>query len=447
MTHREVELLAIGAGPSNLALAVALEELAPEELAGDSLVIDRADSVVWQPGLMLPWARSQISFLKDLVTRRNPGSKYSFVNFLHLSGRLNDFINLGSFTPFRVEISEYFAWVAGSLDRVRVELGRECVSIEPRRDAGGRLVGWTTGLADGSTIASRVLVLAAGRDPYIPPVFAGLSPDRIVHSTRYSPYLASLDRSKARRVAVIGSAQSAAEMFRALQDDLPGSEIDWIVRAIGLPVLQSSRFTNEIYFPSFVDRVYGATPERREQIRREVHRTMYSGISPDLIDTLYDERYVARLNGRERAGMTTFANVVAAREEGEEVVLELEDRGTGEITELRRDLVFLGTGFSRAMPARVRRLAGSLGLDRISVNRQYRLELDEPTDAACYLQGVNELTHGISDSLLSVLPMRSADTVRDIVARRPTSGGLSVSAVTQPAGAVPEPAGSRNGSA
>ena len=33
MNHREVELLAIGAGPSNLALAVALEELAPDDLA------------------------------------------------------------------------------------------------------------------------------------------------------------------------------------------------------------------------------------------------------------------------------------------------------------------------------------------------------------------------------------------------------------------------------
>ena len=40
MANRDVELLAVGAGPSNLALAVALEELAPG-LARDSLVIDR----------------------------------------------------------------------------------------------------------------------------------------------------------------------------------------------------------------------------------------------------------------------------------------------------------------------------------------------------------------------------------------------------------------------
>jgi L-ornithine N5-oxygenase len=416
--HREVELLAIGAGPSNLALAVALEELAPDDLARNSLIIDRADSVVWQSGLLLPWATSQISFVKDLVTRRNPNSKFSFVNFLHVNGRLNDFVNMGSFTPFRVEISEYLSWVARSLDKVKVELGRECVSVEPRRDGSGELVGWLTRLADGSTIASRYLVLAPGRDPYIPPVFEGLSPDRIIHSTRYTPHIASLLREQSYRVAVIGSAQSAAEMFRAVQDDLPNADISWIIRAIGLPVLQSSKYTNEIYFPSFVDKVFDASPERREEMRREIHRTNYSGISPDTLEHLYSARYLARLNGRDDPEMITFSEIVAAREDADGVVLELMDRRTGEVSEVRRDLVLLGTGFTRGAPSMVRRLAEELQLAEVSVNRRYRLELGKPSEAACYVQGVNESTHGVGDSLFSVLPMRSADTVRDIVANR-----------------------------
>jgi L-ornithine N5-oxygenase len=419
MTHRDVELLAIGAGPSNLALAVALEELAPDDLARNSLLIDRSDTVAWQPGLLLPWAKSQISFLKDLVVRRNPNSKFSFVNFLHVNGRLNDFINMGSFMPYRVEFSEYLAWVAASLDKVKVELGRECVAVSPRRDADGGLTGWTARLGDGSTIGSRYLVIAGGRDAYIPPVFRGLSPDRVIHSTRYSPFVAGLNHhEQPRKVAVVGSAQSAAEVFRALQDDLPTSEISWVMRAIGLPVLQSSKFTNELYYPSFVDTTYDAEPERREQIRREFYRTNYSAVAPDLLDSLYSEKYVARLNGWNRCSMLTFAQIVGAREDEDGVVLEVEDRATGEVSELRRDLVFLATGFSRAMPAMVQRLAGELGLADVSVSRRYRLLLDEPSTAACYLQGVNEATHGIPDSLLSVLASRSADTVEDILAHR-----------------------------
>lgn len=71
-------------------------------------MVERETAVEWQPGLLLPWAKSQVSFLKDLVTLRNPNSEFSFVNYLHSVGWLDDFINLASFTPYRVEISEYF---------------------------------------------------------------------------------------------------------------------------------------------------------------------------------------------------------------------------------------------------------------------------------------------------------------------------------------------------
>src|SRR5258708_26648482 len=119
MTHQDVELLAIGAGPSNLALAVALEELAPDDLARNSVLIERSDAVAWQQGLLLPWVTSQISFLKDLVTLRNPSSRFSFVNYLHSIGRLDEFINMGGLWPYRTEISSYLAWVADSLAKVR----------------------------------------------------------------------------------------------------------------------------------------------------------------------------------------------------------------------------------------------------------------------------------------------------------------------------------------
>jgi L-ornithine N5-oxygenase len=423
MTHQDVELLAVGAGPSNLALAVALEELAPDDLARNSLLIDRADPVVWQQGLLLPWATSQISFLKDLVTLRDPCSKFSFVNFLHVSGRLNHFINLGSLWPYRSEISDYLGWVASSLSKVRVELGRECVSIQPRRDAAGRLVGWMTRRADGSTISSRYLVIATGRDPHIPRPLAELSTDRIVHSTRYTHRLASLPRNLPHRVAVLGGAQSAAEMFCALQDDLPNAEIAWVMRSLGPSALQSSKFTNEMYYPSFVDKVYAASPEGREEIRREMHRTNYSGVEPDLLQSLYSERYLNRLSGRDRTNLITMADLVGAGESADGVVLELADRTTGEVTRLQRDLVFLGTGFSRGMPRLVKRLAAELQLADITVSRQYRLGLDEPAEAACYLHGVNEDTHGIGDSLFSVMADRTAATVYDILAhRRPSNG-------------------------
>ena len=51
------------------------------------------------------------------------------------------------------------------------------------------------------------------------------------------------------------------------------------------------------------------------------------------------------------------------------------------------------------------------------MTRNYRLNTGRAT-AGCYLQGVNEATHGIADSLLTVLAVRAADITRDILADR-----------------------------
>jgi L-ornithine N5-oxygenase len=418
MTNHEVELLAVGAGPANLALAVALEELGIDGLAENSLFIERGETVEWQRGLLLPWTKSQVAFAKDLVTLRNPRSKFTFLNYLRSVGRLDDFINMGSFTPYRVEVSGYLRWVSESLQKVRIQLGCDCTSIEPVRNPAGALTGWLTRLADGTTISSRYLVIGAGRDPYVPAEFAGLPRERVIHSTQYRSRVAELDKDRAYRVAVVGAAQSAAEMFRATQIDLPNSDVSWVMRSIGLRAYDTNKFTNELYYPSFVDKFYEARPEGKEQILREMHLTNYSGVESDLLQELYTSMYLDRLAGLDRRRLVPMTDIVGARAEDDEIVLELRDRKTGTVAELRRDVVLLGTGFVREMPRLIRGLGTAIGLDSIEVNRQYRLQLDEPSDAACYLQGVNEATHGIADSLLSVLGNRAGDIAQDILAHR-----------------------------
>lgn len=433
----EVELLAIGAGPSNLGLAVALEELAPE-LAENSLVIDRNPTIAWQQGMLMPWATSQVSFLKDLVTQRDPTSRFSFLNHLYETGRLDDFVNMSTFTPYRVEFTEYLRWVAASLDKVRIELGREVVAIRPRQDETGAVTNWVTTLADGSTITSRYLVYGGSREANIPPILADLPPNRVVHSTEYRQRVAELSGELPYRVAVVGSSQSAAEIFRALRDDLPDSDVAWLMRSIGLSSDQSSKFTNELYYPTFVDEFYDAQPKAREQILQEMHRTNYSVVTPPMLEHLYSDLYLDRFNQRNERRLVTMVDITGARETGDELVLELTDRRTGEVTELHRDVVFLGTGFDVRMPRLVRELAGSLELDSIDVTRQYRLELGTAGPAACYLQGVNEQTHGISDTLLSVLAQRAEEICRDILAHReqiPVAAG-SEEAVSERAGAA-----------
>jgi L-ornithine N5-oxygenase len=419
LQYREVELLAIGAGPANLALAVALEELAPD-VARNSLIIEQHENVEWQRGMLLPWSQSQVSFLKDLVTQRNPLSEYSFVNYLHSVGRLNEFINLGSFTPYRLEISNYLRWVAESLRTVQISYGQRCVSIEPQRAAGGEVTSWLVRTSDGSEIACRTLVIGAGRDAYIPEELTHLPRERVIHSTEFGPRTAELDPNAHHRFVVVGGAQSAAEMLWTAHQNFPNAQCTMVMRSIGLNGYESSKFTNELFYASFVDKFHSALPEARNQLLREMHRSNYSGLAPATLDMLYRQMYLERLTGTERLKMITMAEIAKADVDGDDVVLTLTDRKNGFSDELRCDTMLLGTGFVKQMPKIIRDLAAAAGQAEVGVSRSYRMHLDPSFSAACYLQGVNEATHGIADSLLSVLAARSGEIVADLLAHRLT---------------------------
>ena len=121
MAYRELpvyDLVGIGFGPSNLALAIAATEHA-EGGAGRPLrtrFVERQAAFGWHRGMLLDDATMQVSFLKDLVTLRNPASRFSFLSFLHDRERLIDFINHKSLFPLRLEFHDYLEWAAQKVD-------------------------------------------------------------------------------------------------------------------------------------------------------------------------------------------------------------------------------------------------------------------------------------------------------------------------------------------
>ncbi|WP_428965952.1 SidA/IucD/PvdA family monooxygenase [Micromonospora fluostatini] len=426
--ERHLSVVAVGGGPANLAFAVAVEEMAPD-LAGETLLVERHDDIAWQRGMLLPWTVSQVSFLKDLATLRNPRSRYSFVNYLHSTGRLDGFVNLGSAVPFRLEVSAYLQWVAKSLERVQVEYGRAVTAIEPlsSRDD-GVLDRWRVRFDTGEVVRCRDVVIGIGRAPRVPAPFRDLPEERVLHSTAFAGRLPLLDPQAVRRVVVIGGAQSAAEMLWTMYQRFPAAECRMLMRSAGLRCYESSAFTNELYYPSFVDQFHAGSAEARAQLLQEMHRTNYAGLAPGMLDALYRQMYQDRLTGTERITMRTLTDVLDARTDGDEVVLTVHDRLRATTEEIRADLVLLGTGFEPEKPELIRRTAAAVGVRDVAVDRNYRLVTPDSVTAGCYLQGVNEESHGIADSLISVLAVRAGEMVTDLLAHRATRPALAATA-------------------
>lgn len=99
-----------------------------------------------------------------------------------------------------------------------------------------------------------------------------------------------------------------------------------------------------------------------------------------------------------------------------ELRLTLHDLATDSQQELGFDAVILATGYRRNQHHEL--LAGLGGhLENLTPDRRYCLNLRD-SDARIYLQGCCETTHGLSDTLLSVLAVRSREVLESILEGR-----------------------------
>ncbi|MGC2778921.1 MAG: lysine N(6)-hydroxylase/L-ornithine N(5)-oxygenase family protein [Bradyrhizobium sp.] len=418
----DFDVVGVGFGPSNLALAIALDDCARKQrLNCRSVFVERQPSFKWHGGMLLPGSNMQISFLKDLVSLRDPTSPFTFINYLHKSGRLLDFTNCRTFYPSRIEFNDYLRWAAGQFESV-VEYGETVVAVEPVSAAQSvvalRVLTQTEGGEERSRIA-RNLVVAVGGLPHIPAVFRAVAGDpRVMHTSGYldSPVTAGVDGCTP-RVAVIGGGQSAAEVTLDLSDRLPDANIDLIFRAHALKPSDSSPFVNEIFNPEYTDYFYSQAERQREAIVRSFRNTNYAVVDPDLLDQLYRLTYQQRVTGTRRLALHPRSEIVAAHAGPEGIVLELLNRDEDVRRRATYDAIVLATGYERSpVPAfldPIRRYLEGGALDR-----DYRLQTSPAFRPQVHLQGCSEASHGLSDTLLSVLPMRAQEITTSLASTR-----------------------------
>ena len=225
----QYDLVCIGFGPASLAIAIALHD---RQVEARVLYIERQRKFVWHAGMLLPNARMQISFLKDLATLRDPRSKFTFINYLKSKNRLVAFTNLSTFLPLREEYNDYMSWCASYFEPA-VRYGQETISVSPVEISKGPVQSWQVLSRNvdsnaTSTVTAKNVVVAIGGKPRIPPEFStGSLGGRVVHSSLYSSAVPRIltDTRKAHHVAVIGGGQSAAEIFNDLQTRYANSHV------------------------------------------------------------------------------------------------------------------------------------------------------------------------------------------------------------------------------
>jgi L-ornithine N5-oxygenase len=405
----EYDVIGLGFGPANLAIAVALDEdRRVREHGLRYCFLEKKPAFEWHGGMLLDDSRMQISFLKDLATLRNPSSRYTFINYLHEKRRLEAFINISTFTPSRLEYNDYLGWAAAQFSD-RVHYGEEVIGVEPVLDGGEvTRVKVISRLADGRTRAriTRNLVVSIGGEPVVPAAFRPLKGDaRVMHSSAYLERIHACGEPK--RLAVLGSGQSAAEIFSDLCSRYPNAEVSLVMRSQALRPADDSPFINEIFDPSYTDVVYGQSPEEREAFIQANAQTNYSVVNLDLIESIYHRLYLQKVTGHAPHSLLPQRTIEAVQAGDAGIRLTLS--GPQGVEDRLYDAVVLATGYRRdGYKSLLGGLAEHLGE---GVERDYRLCCQPQMSAGIFLQGCCEASHGLSDTLLSVLAIRSQEVV------------------------------------
>ncbi|MER7639309.1 MULTISPECIES: lysine N(6)-hydroxylase/L-ornithine N(5)-oxygenase family protein [unclassified Streptomyces] len=429
--HEIYDVVGVGFGPSNLSLAIALEEYGASgpEHEISALFLERQPSFGWHRNMLLPTTTMQISFLKDLVTFRNPTSSFSFIAYLHASGRLAQFVNNQDFFPTRQEFHQYLEWAQARVAD-RIAYGSDVTSIRlPRApvpelsdrlrlevaDADGR---------PGRVVEARNVVISTGLVPSMP---EGTERDeRVWHSSEFLEKYRRMNPGELRRVAVAGAGQSAAEITRFLYDELPHAEVYSVIPSYGYSVADDTPFANQIFDLGAVDDYYFGTDQTRDAFWRYHRNTNYSVVDDDVIRDLYRRSYDDDVRGVRRLQFLNLTRITGVKRVGAETRVSLQGGPDAEVRELDFDALICATGYEAMEPT------GLLGdLDRLClrdeagryrVERDYRIVTAPETRCGIYLQGGTEHTHGLTSSLLSNIAVRSGEIVDSIVARRTEHG-------------------------
>lgn len=430
------DAVGIGVGPFNLGLAALADPISDLDL----VFVDQRPGFDWHPGMMLDSAHLQVPFMADLVTLADPTSAFSFLNFLKETGRLYRFYIRENFYPLRAEFNAYCQWVADALPNVH--FGERVTSVQ--YDDGVYAV-HTEGPGGPRIRLGHRLVLGTGTAPHIPPAVRGIADagGLVLHNADYLARKAELQSRPS--ITVVGSGQSAAEIYFDLLQDLPthGYQLNWVTRSGRFFPLEYTKLTLEMTSPEYVD-YFHALPEATRDTLVATQKNLYKGIDGELINDIYDTLYALSLDGEPRTRLLTHMELRGARYDPETGLhtLELHHSEQDRSHVLETDAVVLGTGYAYREPEFLAGIGGRIRRDsagRFDVDRNYGIGT---AAGEIFVQNAELHTHGFVSPDLGMAAYRNSVIIREMLGREyyPVERSIAFQQFGVPDARVPAPA-------
>ncbi len=404
-----IDFVAIGVGPMNLGLACLTKSIA--EL--DGVFLDKRVQFDWHPGMMLQDTTLQIPFIGDLVTLADPTNPFSFLNYVKEQGRIYSFYIRENFLVLRHEYNAYCQWAIQKLSNIHFQT--EVTNITFNQEEKYYTVFSTCSRTGTQKIyKARKLILGTGTQPYLPKCCDGLKRNA-VHSSIYLSQKEELQSKKS--ITVVGSGQSAAEIFYDLLQDIDtkGYELHWVTRSPRFFPLEYSKLTLEMTSPEYVDYFYNLPSHKRDQlIKNQKH--LYKGINQDLIAAIFDLIYTKQLQNDAKISLRTNSNLQkAVFDDGlDKFYLELHQHEQDKYYQHQTEGLVLATGYAYQQPDFINGIKDQIRWDekgRYDVHRNYTIDVK---GADIFVQNAELHTHGFVTPDLGMAAYRNSYIIKEL---------------------------------
>lgn len=417
-TKKQVyDVIGIGLGPFNLGMAALLDPV--KDIS--ALFFEKDSEFQWHPHMLIEGTTLQVPFLADLVSMADVTNEHSFLNYLQEHNRLYHFYFLEKFHIPRKEYNHYCRWVCDRLDSCR--FGTEVTRV-------------TTVVVDGRTVyqvtvhdsatgeeyvyTAKHVVMGIGTEPQVPKALQEALGDSVFHTSEYLARKPLCDLNQS--VAVIGSGQSAAEVFLDVakhQEETEGS-LQWYTRSQGFFPMEYSKLGLEYFSPDYIDFFYELPQWKKDKLLDE-QDLLYKGISSETIADIYDHIYERTVGNVDPAiHLQAMTEVTGIKREGGRLRLSGYQKINEEPVDAEADLVILGTGYQPRMPSFFSGIQNSLVLDdlgRFVVNKDFDLATNLQTEGHIFIQNGEMHTHGVGAPDLGLGAHRNAVIINQIAGK------------------------------
>lgn len=408
------DIIGVGIGPFNLGLAAMLDETEGKE----ALFFEKKTEFNWHKGMLIDGTTLQVPFFADLVSMANVKSKYTFLNYLQEHNRLYHFYFLENFHIPRTEYNHYCQWAANQLDTCRYGMTVEQIMpVENGDEPLYEVIVKSEESGEITTYYTRHLSVGIGTSPAVPSHLEKKLGAKVIHSSQY------LDRKEellnANSITVIGSGQSAAEVFYDLaqHQDNDAYSLNWFTRSKGFFPMEYSKLGLEYFSPDYTNFFYQLPSSKKDELLQK-QALLYKGISMDTIADIYDLLYEKSVGQyKPKILLQAMTELVSLDNEGDTHLLSLRQNVTGEVFELESDVVILGTGYAPSFPHFLMKMQERIQWDsknRYQITQDYYLQTKDMANNHIFIQNGELHTHGVGAPDLGLGAHRNAVIINKI---------------------------------